>query len=423
MSRDLPKLSGPIEIASLGAQGDGIAETGHGRVFVPFTLPGERVRAEIAGRRGDGWTARLLEIETPSPDRVTAPCPHFGTCGGSMLQHARAETYRAWKRSLVETAPRQRGLAVPDFALIETRPATRRRARFAVARGDAGTVLGFHAPESDAVVPISECHVLAPTLAARLPLLRDLASAALGKGQAATLTATETETGLDLLFTADRPLERRRALTEAAAAAPIARLCWQHGRADPEPLIQHATPRMTFSGVAVDLPPDPFLQASAEGEAALVEAVTRFAEKAKSIADLYSGCGTFTFPLAKIGKVAAFESSKSAVASISAAANRASLAGRVTATARNLESSPLPPEDLKRFDCVVFDPPRAGAKPQAEMLVRSRIKRAVAVSCNPASFARDARILVDGGFALTALVAVDQFVWSAHLELVALFRR
>jgi 23S rRNA (uracil1939-C5)-methyltransferase len=151
--------------------------------------------------------------------------------------------------------------------------------------------------------------------------------------------------------------------------------------------------------------------------------VTRFAAKSKSIADLYAGCGTFTFPLAKVGKVAAFEASKLATAAVTAATNHSGLAGRVTATMRNLDSSPLPPEDLKRFDCVVFDPPRAGAKTQAEMLARSRVKRVVAVSCNPTTFARDARILADSGFELTDLVAVDQFVWAAHVEIVAAFKR
>jgi 23S rRNA (uracil1939-C5)-methyltransferase len=246
---------------------------------------------------------------------------------------------------------------------------------------------------------------------------------ALGTGHTAVVTASETETGLDLLITGNRPLERRKALTEAGSKAAIARLSWQQGRGEPEPLVQHAMPRLHFAGVAVALPPDSFLQPSLEGEAALVGAVTRFAAAAKSIADLYSGCGTFTFPLAKIGKVAAFEASKPAVAAILGAANRSGLAGRVMARVRNLDSSPLPPEDLKPFDCVVFDPPRGGAKSQAEMLARSKVKRVVAVSCNPASFARDARILVDGGFKLVELVAVDQFVWSPHVEVVALFRR
>jgi len=419
-----PNLKEPIDIQSLGAQGDGIAVSGEARIFVPFALPGERVCAEIAGRRGDGWTARLIEIVSPSPQRIAAPCPHFGICGGCMLQHLEVEAYRVWKRGLVETALRQRGLDMPpDSSLVATAPATRRRARFAAERAKDGLLFGFHAPESEAIVSIAECHVLTPSLAAHLPLLRDVAFAALGGGQKATITATETDTGLDVLVSAAHALERRRALTEIGSKAGIARLCFQQGRAEPEPLVQHVLPRVSFAGIAVDLPPDSFLQPSAAGEASLVEAATRFVGKSKAIADLYSGCGTFTFSLAKLGKVAAFEASKPAVAAITAAVHRSGLSGRVTAQARNLDSSPLPPEMLKPFDCVLFDPPRAGAKAQAEMLARSRLKRVVAVSCSPASLARDARILVDGGFTLRELVAVDQFVWSPHVEIVALFRR
>jgi 23S rRNA (uracil1939-C5)-methyltransferase len=424
MTRDLPKLREPIEIAAIGAQGDGIAETEHGRLFVPFALPGEHVRAEIVARRGDGWTARLTEIETPSALRKPAPCRHFGICGGCMIQHADREMYRTWKRGLVETALHQRGLELPAAAaLLDTAPNTRRRARFAALRDDTGFRFGFHAPESTEVIAISECHVLTPSLAAQLNLLRELATTALTAGQSAVVTATETETGLDILITGSRKPERRRALTDAASKAPIARLCWQDGRSEPEPLVQHVAPRVSFGGIAVALPPDAFLQPSEEGEVALVAAVSGLVGKSKSIADLYAGCGTFSFPMAKIGKVAGFEASKSAVAAVTNAVNHAGLAGRVIATARNLDSSPLPPEELKRFDCVVFDPPRAGAKTQAEMLARSRVKRVVAVSCNPTTFARDARILVDGGFALTDLVAVDQFVWSAHVEIVAAFKR
>jgi 23S rRNA (uracil1939-C5)-methyltransferase len=419
-----PELPDTIEIQSLGAQGDGVAVAGDTRIFVPFALPGDRVRCEILGRRGDGWTAKLIEIVSPSPQRVTASGAQAGHCGACMLQHFEPGAYRAWKLALVETALRQRGLEMPaGAALIGTPPNTRRRARFAAERTRDGLRFGFHMPESAEIAPDAECPVLSPRLMEVLPTLRDLAGAALGVGGTAAVTATLTETGLDVLITMEKPLERRRALTEMAAKAPIARLSWQRGRGEPEPLLQHRVPRVSFAGIAVDLPPDAFLQPSAEGEAALVTAVLAYAKGAKSIADLYSGCGTFTFPLAKIGKVAAFESAKPAMAAIIAAANRSGLAGRVTAKARNLDSSPLPLEELKAFDCIVFDPPRAGARSQAEMLARSRLKHVVAVSCNPASFARDARILVDGGFALRELVAVDQFVWSAHVEVVALFRR
>lgn len=419
-----PELPDTIEIQSLGAQGDGVATVGDARIFVPFALPGDRVRCEIVGRRGDGWHARLTEIVSPGRQRLNAADLQLGHCGGCMLQHFEHGAYRAWKFALVETALRQRGLDMPEgAALIDTPPSTRRRARFAAERTKDGLRFGFHMPESTEIAADAECRILSPRLAEALPVLRDLATAALGIGGTASVTATLTDSGLDVLFTLEKSLERRRALTDAAARAPIARLSWQRGHGEPEPLLQHIAPRVSFSGIAVDLPPDAFLQPSAEGEAALVAAVTAYAKGAKSIADLYAGCGTFTFPLAKVGKVAGFESAKPAVAAIIAAANRSGLAGRVTATARNLDSSPLPPEDLKAFDCVVFDPPRAGARSQAEMLTRSRIKHVVAVSCNPASFARDARILVDGGFKMEKLVAVDQFVWSAHVEVVAQFRR
>jgi len=417
-----PTLPDILEIQSLGAQGDGVAVVGDARIFVPFALPGDKIRCEMMGRRGDGWHAKLVEIAVPGAQRL--PGASFAHCGGCMLQHFDHAAYRAWKFGLVETALRQRGLDLPErAALIDTPPSSRRRARFAAERTKDGLLFGFHMPESTEIAKDAECAVLSPGLRDALPTLRDLTMAALGVGGTATITAALTDTGLDVLITMEKPLERRRALTDAAAKAPIARLCWQRGRGEPEPLLQQVAPRVHFAGIGVDLPPDAFLQPSAEGEAALVAATVAYAKGAKSIADLYSGCGTFTFPLAKVGKVAAYESAKPSVAAIIAAANRSGLAGRVTAKARNLDASPLPPEELKAFDCVVFDPPRAGARSQAEMLARSRIKHVVAVSCNPASFARDARTLVDGGFALKELVAVDQFVWSAHVEVVALFNR
>jgi 23S rRNA (uracil1939-C5)-methyltransferase len=425
-----PRLPDTIEIQALGAQGDGIATVGDARIFVPFALPGDHVRCVLTGRRGDGWTAQLTEIVTPGAARTNAPSTSFGHCGGCMLQHFEHRAYRAWKLGLVESALHQRGLDMPEgAALIDTPPSSRRRARFAAERTKDGLNFGFHLPESTEIAPDAACPVLSPALAAALPVLRELSLAALGVGGSAVVTASITETGLDVLITLEKPLERRRALTEAAMKASrsgaegLARLCWQRGKGEPEPLFQNLAPRLHFGGIAVDLPADSFLQPSAEGEAALVAAATAFAKGAKSIADLYSGCGTFTFPLAKIGKVQAVDSVKPAVAAIIAAANRSGLSGRVTARARNLDASPLPPEELKPFDCVVFDPPRAGAKSQAEMLVRSRIKHVVAISCNPASFARDARILIDGGFKMERLVAVDQFVWSAHVEVVALFKR
>lgn len=412
-----------VTIVELGAQGDGVARIEGQPVFVPYTAPGDRARIEIAGAKGEGRGARLLELIAAGPLRATPVCRHFTVCGGCATQHVAPDLYRDWKRGLVAQALAHRGLEMPaETRFIALPPATRRRATFAARKEKGGLHFGFHAPESHVIVDLAECHVLTPTLLAALPMLRRLADAAINDGQAADVTATESDTGLDLLFAAEKKTTRLQALTKAAAGADIARLSWKTGRGAPEPLLQHRVPQITFAGAVIELPPDSFLQPSREGEAALVAAVIDFA-KGKAIADLYAGCGTFTFPLAKIGKVAAFEFAKPAVAALNGAVNRAQLSGRVTATARDLDQSPLPLDDLKRFDCVVFDPPRAGAKAQAEVLAKSKVKRVVAVSCNPASFARDARILVDGGYRLRDLVVVDQFVWSTHVELVARFDR
>lgn len=423
-------MSGAIvDILELGAQGDGIARIDGHPVFVPYAAPGDRVRIEIAGARGEGRAASLVETIKAGPSRVAPVCRHFAACGGCATQHIAPEAYRDWKLGLVSQVLAHRGLNLPQQTrFIALPPGTRRRATFAVRKEGATLQFGFHAPESHAIVDLAECHVLTPSLLATLPALRRLAEVAVNDGQTVDLSVTESDTGLDLLFVAAKECTRRQALIKAAAdfTAParpgIARLSWKSGRGAPEPVLQHCVPQVVFGGAVVDLPPDSFLQPSREGEAALVAAVLGFA-KGKTIADLYAGCGTFTFPLAKIGKVAAFEVAKPAVAALGAALNRTQLSGRITATVRDLDQSPLPPDDLKKFDCVVFDPPRAGARGQAGMLAKSKVKRVVAVSCNPASFARDARILIDGGYRLSDVVAIDQFVWSPHVELVARFER
>jgi 23S rRNA (uracil1939-C5)-methyltransferase len=208
-----------------------------------------------------------------------------------------------------------------------------------------------------------------------------------------------------------------------ARAAGFARVAWAHGRAQPEPIFMERVPQIRFAGHLVDLPMGGFLQPSAAGEAALTASVLAGVGKAKRVADLYAGSGTFSFPLSAKARVLAIDSAKPAIAALTAAVNRAQLSGRIETLARDLDQSPLPPHDLKPFDAVVFDPPRAGAEMQSKMLVKSIVKRVVAVSCNPASFARDARLLLDGGYDLVKLTILDQFVWSHHVELVAVFQR
>ncbi len=428
-----------LVIEGLGARGDGFAGLDGRPVFVPFTLAGDRVRVRLTGERGGGYKAEVLELLEEGAGRIEPPCPHFGTCGGCALQHLSDAAYGDWKRDLVRQALAQRGLhEVPVAPLVRIAPGTRRRATLAATRAsgrDGGkVVLGFHGRESHRVVDLETCLVLTPGLTALLPALRAALVPLLAAREVAALSLCETETGIDLLIvSATAPnLAAREALAALAEAQDLARLSWA-GRAtadaapEPEPVVTRRLPLLRFAEVAVAPPPGGFLQPTAAGEAALVARVLAYLpEGAATIAELYAGCGSFTFPLAKFRetvRVHAVERDAAALAALWAAARQAGLAGRITVAAQDLARAPVLAEDLEGGDCVVFDPPRAGAREQAAEIARSSVPAAVAVSCNPKTFARDARILVDGGFALVEVTPIDQFPWTGHLELVAKFRR
>ncbi len=408
---------------AMGGQGDALAEWRGRRVFVPLALPGERVRASLRPAAGGDLGAAEVEILKPSPDRIG---PAQETCGGCALRAWAEPAYRAWKIDLVGQALGHRGLRLPDrLETVFVPPATRRRAEFAAAKQGGKIALGFHARGSTAIVDRHECPILAPALRALLAPLRAVMDQILQDGRSADVLATQTLTGIDLLITADEaPGSTARAiLARFAAEADIARIGWQAKRGTPEPIVLLRAPQVRFGEVTVDLPMPPFLQPSVEGEMALKSAILSMTGRLKRIAELYAGAGTFTFDLAKIGKVHAVEGSKPALTALEQAAKRAQLGDRITTEARDLERAPLTFQELKNFDAVVFDPPRAGAKAQAETLAKTRVKRIAGVSCNPATFARDARALVDGGYDMTAMTIVDQFIWSHHVELVAEFRQ
>jgi 23S rRNA (uracil1939-C5)-methyltransferase len=415
-----------LAIDSLGAQGDGVAQYDGKPVFTAYALPGEKVRARLAPKGGNAFTGRLQEVVTPAPDRVVPPCPLFATCGGCALQHLALPAYRDWKRQQVAATLATRGIDLPAISeMVTIEAGARRRAVFAAVKDQDRVTFGFHEAMSDRIVPLEDCLLLTPAMRAGIEGLRRLAQIALNNKQQADFHVTESLTGLDVLVLAetDLPIARRPQVIEAARAADLARLSWQHGKRQAEPIVMARVPQIRFADILVDLPIGSFLQPSAAGEAALVAAVVAGIGKAKRIADLYAGCGTFSFPLAKIGRVLAVDAAKPAIAALTAAVNRAQLSGRIEGMARDLDQSPLPPNDLKPFDVVVFDPPRAGAEMQARMIARSKVARVVAVSCNPASFARDARILMESGFKIEKLTIVDQFLWSPHVELVANLRR
>ena len=399
-----------VTIERLGAGGDGVAE--NGPLFVPFTLPGERARVEI---EPDGKHARLVELIEPSKERVEPICRHFGTCGGCALQHLELAAYLRWKQEQVVTTLRARGLDAEVEEVRAVPAGSRRRASFALERNREGLALGYKRVRSHELVNIETCPVLSPKIVASLEGLKAALAPFLHPKRELRLTLTETPQGLDLVVEGAKTSPSALVQLGAHAAKLGIARCTMNG----ELVAQFAAPTVEFSGAAVALPPGAFLQASAASEAVLVDLVREFVGTAKQIADLFAGLGTFAFALAANASVDAFEEDGAALAALGDAARKMSGLKPIRTFRRDLFGSPLGPKELRRYDAVVFDPPRAGAMAQAEMLAKSEVRKLVAVSCNPGTLARDLRILVDGGYRIGRVVPVDQFLFSPHIEVVA----
>ncbi len=403
-----------VTIERLGAQGDGLAEGG--RLFVPYALPGERVAVRRLGERGT--VERLL---APSPERIEPVCPHFGRCGGCALQHAAEPFVARWKAGLVATALAARGIEGVEIRPIATSPpAARRRISVAAKRTRSGVEIGFHERGSDQVVAVSECPVAAPALVAALPGLAEIAGHAASRKGRPRITLTLAEGGIDCAVTEAKPLDRPglALLAGMAARAGLARLAWNG-----EIAVTRVEPVQRFGRARVAVPPGGFLQPTAEGEAALLSAVREAVGDAGRVADLFAGSGTFALPLAETAEVLAVEGEAEALAALDRGWRGAEGLRRVVCLRRDLFQRPLRRAELAGLDAAVIDPPRAGARAQAEALAETPVPRLAMVSCNPATFARDARILVDAGYRLRWVQPVDQFRWSPHLELAAAFDR
>jgi 23S rRNA (uracil1939-C5)-methyltransferase len=416
-----------MTVRSIGGRGDGVAEWNGRPVYLANTVPGDRARVHLNVERGAATRGEVLELLEPGPDRVVPPCRHFGACGGCALQHLDSDKGLQWKRDKLCTALARRGLPADTVQpILSIAPGTRRRATMAAVGGPNGVTLGFRERGGHGIVDVTACLLLTPRLTALLPALREVLTPILHSRRDLGVGLCDTEEGVDVLLVAapGPDLAERESLAGFAESADLARLSWREPGATPEPLAIRRPPRVRFAGVPVEPPPGGFLQPTPEGEAALVDLVTDgLPEPVAEIADLYCGSGTFTFPLAARARIHAVEGDGPALAALQTAARQAGLSGTITTESRDLARQPLRAEELARFDAVVFDPPRDGAKAQASEIARSKIPTAIAVSCNPSTFARDARILVDGGFKLVAATPVDQFPWSSHLELVASFRR
>jgi 23S rRNA (uracil1939-C5)-methyltransferase len=405
-----------VVIDRLGHRGDGIAATSSGPLYVPLTLPGEQVAVERQGERG-----RLVEVLAASPDRVAPPCPHFGACGGCALQHFAEARYRAFKRDLVAAALADRRVNAPVADTVPAaRPGGRRRVTLTARRGGSEIDLGYHARGSHEVVPIAVCPIADPAIVAALPSLRGLARRLLGERAPLRLTVTATAAGLDVAAHDARRLDDalRRRLVEETARLGLARLA-----VEGEVIVAARPPVVTIAGTAVVPPPGGFLQASPAAEAALTALVLGALGKARRVADLFAGVGTFSLAIARGAVVHAVEGDAGAVAALEAARKAASGLKPVTVERRDLFRRPLMAKELERFDAVVFDPPFAGAAAQAAELAAAMVKTVVAVSCNPATLARDLATLVGGGYTVESVTPVDQFLWSAHVEAVAVARR
>jgi 23S rRNA (uracil1939-C5)-methyltransferase len=400
-----------VEIVRLGHAGDGVTADG---LFVPGTLPGDVVRVRREGERG-----HLLELIEPGRARVIAPCAHFGRCGGCALQHVASDAYLAFKRDLVLTALKQRGFA--DVRVDDIRPVgpgTRRRANFkAQRRGDA-IALGFYEAASRALVDLNECPILLPELARLMPRLRNQLGSVLRPNETAELLATATDSGIDLTLSLKRKREPDllMALSSLASVLELARLSWNG-----EEVAIAQLPSLRVGRFTVTLPPGAFLQPTREGERMLQQLVCEAAAGARQVADLFCGCGTLALALADGRAVHAIDNIAAQVDAVLAAARAGG--ARVTAETRDLFRRPLLAPELARFDAVVLDPPRPGAAAQAKALAESRVPTVLYVSCSAPSFARDARTLVDGGYRLQRVTPIDQFLWSAHVELFAQFSR
>lgn len=410
-----------VKISRLGAQGDGIAQTDTGPLYAPFALPGETVALAVNKNHGT-----LISLREASLERVEPKCRHFGpdglngTCGGCSLQHASDALYHAFKRNLVIDALKSKGLTPEVAPLVIAHPGERRRVVFTARLTEKGLLLGYNQAASHHIVMIEECPIASPGIVSRLAIIRKIAAAMASTSDPFRITVLETETGLDLAVEGLKLSDRQRRSTVEAVLGErgIARVSLNS-----EIVIEPFKPVIDFGGVAVSPPPGAFMQATRPAEEAMAKLVIDHVGKAKRVADLFAGIGTFALRVARIARVHAVEGEDKALKALDFAARNTQGLKPVTVEKRDLFRRPMMAQELKVFDAVVFDPPRAGAEAQCHELVRSGVKKIAAVSCNPTTLARDLSILVASGYRITSVTPIDQFLWSAHVETVATLER
>lgn len=414
-----------LTIDHLGREGDGVAKTEDGPVFVPYTLPGEVVRVFVERDRGE-----VVEVVEASTDRVEPACKHFGTCGGCSLQHMKEGAYLDWKRQQVQMVIKKHGIDFEVAHVIPVSKQSRRRAAFSYKAAKNGVHLGFHGKRSSEIVSPEECPVLHPDLEKHLVSKNVSKKAEGGFARLASLVvrakreermlATLGKNGVSIEMTGREPGSSRFDVEEMWGATSSFWKVMMNGDLSS---VDNGDDVIESGGFSLYAPPGAFLQASADAEASLVSNAVSFLKDCKACADLFCGIGTFTLPMAKFATVLAVESEQSAIDALKKTVSKTRKIKNIRTLRRDLFKHPISHMELKKIEGVLFDPPRAGASAQCEQIVKSGVGRVSAVSCNPVSFARDARILIDGGFKMTSLQPVDQFLWSHHIELAATFER
>lgn len=399
-----------VTIERLGHQGDGIAP---GPLYAARTLPGEVVSGLPAGDR-----LQDIRIETPSEHRVNAPCRHYKSCGGCQLQHASDSFVAEWKTQMVQAALAAHDVTCAPRAIQTSPPRSRRRATLAVRRTKAGATVGFYGRASDAVTEIPDCQLLHPDLLACTAALGDLARTGASRKAPLAVTVTQSANGPDIAVSGGKPLSDalRIELSGLAARHDMARLSWNG-----DEIVTRAAPQQQMGLAQITPPPGAFLQATKQGEAALVAAVQEATKGAKRVVDLFAGSGTFSLPLAQAAEVHAVEGDPEMMVALDKGWRFASGLKKVTTQTRDLFRNPLMADELARFDAIVLDPPRAGAEAQTREITQAKTPKIAYVSCNPTTFARDANRLISAGYRLEWLQVVDQFRWSTHIELAASF--
>ncbi len=413
-------MSAELVIDKLGGEGDGVAGYEGRALFVPFTLPGEQVIADIVLHKRETDVV-VKEIRNPSPARVAPPCPHFTRCGGCKMQHMELGFYTNWKLSKLAFMLERAGIKTPPIEAVLTPPHSRRRAVFTAAKHHGALTLGFNERASRHLIDIQSCTVVRPAIEKLLAPLRALLADILNDGESLHAHVTEHDGVVQIVFLGlDFSREAEQKIVGWATAHGVGSVYSRTSKQGLVTIAELNRLHMTYGDYTLYPPPGGFLQASAEIESAMQDYIAQHLKGVKDFADLFCGAGTFTLAQAAKAHVLAVDADGDAIAALREAAK---IDPTIKIEKRNLFNEPLTPIELKDMDAVVIDPPRAGAEAQMAQLAKSKVKKVIAISCNPQSFLRDAQLLLDGGYQFTHVKLFDQFLWSPHIELIGVFTR